>query len=76
MLEVADNGIGRSKAAEQQPRMEKQSVSTKVTERRLEHFRKILREKNISYKIIDLFEEGNAAGTKVVMMLPCKHFFT
>lgn len=72
MLEVTDNGIGREKAAEQQPLMKKQSVSTKLTEKRLDHFRKILREKNISYDIIDLSGEGGSAGTKVVMLLPCK----
>lgn len=75
MLEVSDNGIGRAKAAEQQLPRKKQSVSTKLTEKRLEHFRKVLRKKNIRFEIIDLFEEGNAAGTRVVMMLPCKRIF-
>ncbi|MDF1559876.1 MAG: tetratricopeptide repeat protein [Bacteroidales bacterium] len=70
MLEVTDNGIGREKAAGIKPTVKKQSVSTQLTEKRLEHFRKILKDKQISYKIIDLFEEGAAAGTKVVMMLP------
>lgn len=75
MLEVTDNGIGREKAAEFKPTVEKQSVSTKLTEKRLEHFRKILKEKHISYQIIDLFDEGTAAGTKVVMMLPHKKIY-
>ncbi|MFN2313588.1 MAG: tetratricopeptide repeat protein [Bacteroidales bacterium] len=75
MLEVTDNGIGREKAAEIKPVVKKQSVSTTLTEKRLEHFRKILKEKNISYKIIDLYEEGAAAGTKVVMMLPYKRIY-
>jgi LytS/YehU family sensor histidine kinase len=75
MLEVTDNGIGREKAAEIKPTAKKQSVSTKLTEKRLEHFRKILKEKNISYEIIDLYEEETAAGTKVVMMLPYKKIY-
>lgn len=74
-LEVTDNGIGREKAAEIKPTVKKQSVSTKLTEKRLEHFRKKLKEKSISYEIIDLYEEGNAAGTKVVMMLPYKRIY-
>ena len=75
MLEVTDNGIGRDKAGEKQPVMKKLSVSTRLTEKRLEHFRKILGEKKISYEIIDLFEDGKAAGTKVVMLLPCKRIY-
>ncbi len=75
MLEVTDNGIGREKAAEVTPARKKQSISTKLTEKRLEHFRKILKEKEISYEITDLFEGGAAAGTKVVMMLPYKAIY-
>lgn len=75
MLEVTDNGIGRDKAGKKQPVMKKQSVSTKLTEKRLDHFRKILGKKKISYEIIDLFEDGKAAGTRVVMLLPCKRIY-
>ncbi len=75
MLEVTDNGVGRDKAAEQKPRMKKESVSTRLTAKRLEHFRKILKEKQISYEITDLYEEGIAAGTRVVMMLPWKKVY-
>jgi tetratricopeptide (TPR) repeat protein len=75
VLEVTDNGIGREKAAEVSPVVKKHSISTKLTEKRLEHFRKILKEKNISYKIIDLYKEGAATGTKVVMMLPFKKIY-
>jgi len=55
--------------------MKKESISTRLTEKRLEHFRKILKEKQISYEIIDLYEDGNAAGTRVVMMLPWKKIY-
>jgi tetratricopeptide (TPR) repeat protein len=75
MLEVTDNGIGREKAAGVTSGMKKQSISTKLTEKRLEHFRKILKEKQISYDIIDLYDDGGAAGTKVVMMLPYKKIY-
>jgi tetratricopeptide (TPR) repeat protein len=74
-LEVTDNGVGREKAAGETPLMKKQSISTKLTEKRLEHFRKILKEKQISYEIIDLYEDGVAAGTKVVMILPCRKIY-
>lgn len=75
MLEVTDNGIGREKAAEIKPGMKKQSISTKLTEKRLQHFRQILKEKKISYEIIDLYEEGSSSGTKVVMMLPYRKVY-
>ncbi len=75
MLEVTDNGIGREKAAEAMQARKKQSISTKLTEKRLEHFRKILKDKEISYEITDLFEGETAAGTKVVIMLPYKRIY-
>ena len=75
MLEVTDNGVGRQQAAEESPGMKKQSLSTKLTEKRLEHFRHILREKQISYEIIDLYEDGDASGTKVVIMLPYRKIY-
>jgi len=75
MLEVTDNGIGREKAAEVTQARKKQSISTKLTEKRLEHFRKILKDKEISYEITDLYEGEAAAGTKVVIMLPYKRIY-
>jgi LytS/YehU family sensor histidine kinase len=75
MLEVTDNGIGREKAAEIQPGIKKQPISTKLTEKRLQHFRQILKEKKITYEIFDLYEDGTASGTKVVMMLPYRKVY-
>jgi tetratricopeptide (TPR) repeat protein len=73
MLEVTDNGVGREKAAsEPPPVISKQPVSTRLNEKRLEHFRKVLNKRNISYEVVDLYEGEEAAGTKVVMMLPFK----
>jgi hypothetical protein len=34
-----------------------------------------MKQKNISYEIIDLYENEQAAGTKVVMMLPYKKIY-
>jgi LytS/YehU family sensor histidine kinase len=76
MLEVTDNGIGRKEAAERsEAKRDKKSVSTKVTIERLENFRKTLRQKRISYEITDLFDNDQASGTKVVMMLPYRKIF-
>jgi tetratricopeptide (TPR) repeat protein len=76
-LEVSDNGIGREEAAEKSAdARKKQSISTKLTAERLEHFRKKLKEKSISYEITDVYENEKAAGTKVVMMLPYRKQFT
>lgn len=75
MLEVTDNGVGREKASEMTTGMKKQPISTKLTEKRLEHFRKILKEKQISYEITDLYDGDAAAGTKVRMMLPYREIY-
>ena len=76
-LEVTDNGVGRKEAkAKDTETRKKQSISTKLTTERLEHFRKTLKEKSITYEITDLFENEKSAGTKVVMMLPYKKLYT
>ena len=75
-LEVVDNGIGRKEAtARGAGKKNKKSVSTEITRERLENFRKVMRQKNISYEITDLYEEDRAAGTKVVMLLPYKKIY-
>ena len=76
ILEVTDNGIGRKEAEKRAAEhRDKKSVSTKVTAERLENFRKTLRQKNISYEIIDLYDKDRAAGTKVLMKLPYKKVY-
>ncbi|MCJ7449711.1 MAG: tetratricopeptide repeat protein [Bacteroidales bacterium] len=76
MLEVTDNGVGRKEAAAKAgEKRDKKSISTKVTTERLENFRKTLKQKSISYEIIDLYDKERAAGTKVVMMLPYKKIY-
>jgi hypothetical protein len=75
-LEVTDNGVGRKEAAEKSKGdQKKQSVSTKLTSQRLEHFRKTFRKKRISYNIFDLYDDGKASGTKVIMMLPYRKIY-
>lgn len=76
MLEITDNGVGRRQAAAEPARnIKKHSVSTQLTSKRLEHFRKTLKEKNITWEVTDLYNAGVAAGTKVVMMLPYKKIY-
>ncbi len=75
-LEVTDNGIGRKEAAAREAeRGAKKSVSTKVIYERLENFRKTMRQKNITFEITDLYEDGKATGTKVVVMLPYRKIY-
>ena len=77
MLEVTDNGVGRGEAAARaSDKRKKQSIATRLTAERLEHFRKTLKKKSISYEIIDLYENERAAGTKVVMRLPYRKIYT
>ena len=76
ILEVTDNGVGREKAVLLQERkVKKTSLSTHLNDKRLEHFRKTLKEKRISYEISDLKEGDKATGTKVKMILPCKKIY-
>lgn len=70
-LEITDNGVGRAKAVTRMnPERSKGSISTRLTKKRLEHFRKMLGEKNITYSITDLYQDDEPAGTKTVMLFP------
>lgn len=76
MLEVTDNGVGREQSATEPAKgIRKESISTKLTEKRLEYFRRILRKSNITYQIIDLYEGDEATGTSVVMMIPFRKIY-
>ena len=75
-LEVSDNGVGRAMAAEtKEKRMKKKSISTEVVKSRLDYFRKVMKSRNISYEIKDLFENSRPAGTRVVIVMPVKKIF-
>jgi LytS/YehU family sensor histidine kinase len=74
---ITDNGIGRVKAMEIKNRKGKMhnSVGMKVTEGRIDLIRKI-NNKEANVNIIDLEDEqGNAAGTKVCIVLPAEFVF-
>lgn len=47
-----------------------------MTRKRLEYYRKTLRKKQIGFSIIDLYEQDQAAGTRVIINLPCKKIYS
>ncbi|PWL28909.1 MAG: hypothetical protein DCO96_08820 [Fluviicola sp. XM-24bin1] len=68
---VEDNGIGREKAAELNLKSKEtyhKSTALEVTTDRLEH----LKEEGIAspLEIVDLYEDGAAAGTRIIIRLP------
>ncbi len=76
-LVVEDNGVGREKAAENRdPRIRKEPVSIRLTQKRLEYYRRTLRKKEIGLNIVDLYLENQAAGTKVILNLPYRKVFS
>jgi len=77
VLEVEDNGVGRKAAGQnRQGKLKKEPVSTRLTRKRLEYYRKTLRKKQIGFSIIDLYEQDQAAGTRVIINLPCKKIYS
>ncbi|MEZ5000666.1 MAG: histidine kinase [Bacteroidales bacterium] len=75
-LEVTDDGVGRDHSALRKEKIPgRKSLSTSLTEKRLEHFRFALKERDISYTIIDLYEGKEPSGTKVIMRLPYRRIF-
>ena len=68
---IKDNGIGRKKAKEILNRQgnHHQSFALQAIEKRLEVFYKKYN-KNVGYKITDLYENENPIGTKVVLTIP------
>lgn len=77
IMEIEDNGIGREAAATRSSGvMQKESISTHLTRKRLEYFRKVLGDRHISLQITDLYDGKRASGTRVVMYLPYRKIFT
>lgn len=69
-VEIEDNGVGRAKAEEFAKQKKKhQSFSSEATENRL-HSMKNAANVSGSVEIIDLYTDGNPAGTKVVLRIP------
>lgn len=74
---IIDNGIGRKKAKAIQKRQNSkhESFALKAIEKRLEIFGIQYPEHPGSYEIIDLMENGEPVGTKVIIVLPYKDPF-
>lgn len=69
MCVIQDNGIGRNEAGKQQKESQHLSFGTKITAERLFAYQ----QKNsdeFKIEIIDLTENGQASGTKVIMWIP------
>ncbi|MBK7788152.1 MAG: histidine kinase [Saprospiraceae bacterium] len=65
---IEDNGVGRKKETATQSNSN--SLGQSITQQRLEKLMEVSR-KNAEVQIIDLFDQqGNAAGTRVVLCLP------
>jgi sensor histidine kinase YesM len=68
---IEDNGIGREKSMEFKKNRVQQhkSMGMSITQERLDILNSSLNS-NISAEIIDLFENGKSAGTKVKLIIP------
>lgn len=68
ICEVIDNGVGRKKSAEIKERREKSypSFSTKANQKRIDLIRESTN-KSVNLTIIDLYKNGVATGTKVIL---------
>ena len=69
--EITDNGIGReaAKAINLRKNKKHKSFATKALKRRFEYLSRRFN-KEFDFQYIDLFEDGEATGTKVVVSLP------
>lgn len=68
VVEIEDNGVGRE-ANRSQKRKHHRSMALEINRKRIELLSKSFH-REFSLKIHDLYHEGNAAGTKVVITLP------
>lgn len=71
-ITITDNGIGREEAArlKESKVLKRKSVGIDITKERLDNFSKDYQH-SFDVQIIDLFDEsGEAAGTKVVLLIP------
>jgi sensor histidine kinase YesM len=68
---IEDNGVGREKSNEFKKNRVKQhkSMGMSITQERLNILNSTLK-RNISVEIIDLYENGNPAGTRVNLIIP------
>lgn len=73
---IEDNGIGRerSKAIKLRQRSEHESFSGKAIHKRFDILSNVFKG-NFGYSYEDLYENGEATGTKVTLTIPVKHKF-
>lgn len=73
---IEDNGVGRekAKAIKQRQRSEHESFSGRAIKKRFEILSNVFGGK-FGYEYEDLYENDEACGTKVVLMIPVKHKF-
>jgi tetratricopeptide (TPR) repeat protein len=68
---ITDDGVGRQRANEERNKLPgHKSMGLKITENRLDLIHRKMFTKKQYFKIDDLFENGNAVGTKVVIKIP------
>lgn len=72
-ISITDNGIGRetSNKIKNEKKLKRQSVGIAITKARLENFSKNFND-DYALEIIDLIEEGEPKGTKVILNIPTK----
>ena len=72
-ITITDDGVGRavSEKIKAQKKLKRKSVGIDITKARLENFSKgFINDYKI--EIVDLFENGNPSGTKVIVNIPIK----
>lgn len=74
---VTDNGIGRKMAMEIKEKKDRthHSMGMKVTEGRIALIRKINNTRDANVEVLDLQDNGHAAGTQVKIVLPAEFLF-
>lgn len=75
--EIEDNGIGRKRALQikRQKAPSHQSIAMEVTEERISLLRQITGNKNTQLRIVDLEEDHQSSGTKIILQLPLEYAF-
>ena len=73
---IEDNGVGRekAKAIKIRQRSEHESFSGKAILKRFEILSSVMNSK-FGYEFEDLYDNGLASGTRVVITIPVKHKF-
>jgi tetratricopeptide (TPR) repeat protein len=72
-ITISDNGVGRSvsEKIKEKKKLKRKSVGIDITKARLENFSKSFIN-DYKIEIIDLMENGNPTGTKVIVNIPIK----